>query len=58
MAKYYTVKLTEDQYFHLFDVLEEVKDSVDQNQPRKIAMLHEQTQGALMKAKEKNGEEK
>ena len=56
MAKYYTPKLTEAQYFHVLNAMNcygyDVSDNAEQANDKRQLRLHEQTEEALMKAQE------
>ena len=57
MAKYYTPKLTEAQYFHVLTAMSE-QGRIEYNQFEESGLtkgikLHERTEEALMKAQEK-----
>ena len=57
MAKYYTPKLTEAQYFHVLNAMTEQgrieQDEFEATGSTKGIKLHERTNEALMKAQEK-----
>ena len=53
MAKYYTVKLTEDQYSHVMYAMDSYRYDVYDYEGEPEITLHEQTERALMKAQEK-----
>lgn len=57
MAKYYTVKLTEAQYFHVLNAMlcygYDVYDIAEQDNDKRQVRLHERADKALMKAQEK-----
>ena len=57
MVKYYTLKLTEAQYFHVLDAMDcyygGVQNDADDTLLEGTVKLHERTREALMKAQEK-----
>ena len=54
MAKYYTLKLTKAQYFHVLDAMGSYGTDVYEGYlGKKLEKLHERTEEALMKAQEK-----
>ena len=57
MARYYTPKLTEAQYFHVLDAMEnygvDVYNEAEDTLLEGTVKLHERTTEALMKAQEK-----
>ena len=56
MAKYYTVKLTENQYSHVMDAMNNyISDIYDYEGEHEIK-LHERTEKTLMKAQEKTND--
>ena len=57
MAKYYTIKLTEAQYFHVLDAMScygyDVSDNAEFDTDKRQLRLHERTRESLFKAQEK-----
>lgn len=54
MAKYYTPKLTEAQYFHVLDAMDCYGTDINEGYLKEqLEKLHERTHEALMKAQEK-----
>ena len=54
MAKYYTPKLTEAQYFHVMEAMDCYGvDVYEGYMGKQLEKLHERTKQALMKAQEK-----
>jgi len=53
MAKYYTVKLTKDQYSHVMQAMNSYFYDVSDYEGEPEITLHKQTEQALMKAQEK-----
>ena len=57
MAKYYTPKLTEAQYFHVLNAMNcygyDISDNAEDTGDVATLRLHERTEEALMKAQEK-----
>ena len=52
MAKYYTVKLTEDQYSHVWYAMNNYISDIHDYEGETEIKLHEQTEQALTKAQE------
>tara|TARA_R100000655_G_scaffold28068_3_gene57020 strand:- start:3908 stop:4084 length:177 start_codon:yes stop_codon:yes gene_type:complete len=53
MAKYYTPKLTEAQYFHVMEAMDCYGTDIYNHEGEPEIKLHERTNKALMKAQEK-----